>query len=376
MQVAWSRTRLTAFGRSKLKSKQLKGLAGLDIENNRRRQRGTFSLNTPDASADVHIMTFGSSKGQQVKLEFDREQRHQINYELLGLLPQQRAGLDELDQAHERHGLVLVSAPAGQGLTCTGYSLLGRHDAYTCNIKSLEHEIFAWVNGVDQVEWDSMNHEVDFATNLQSILRRDPDICLACDAADAESAKVAVSPGLNGPLIYYTLQGDSITASIREWVKLVGNVEDAVKPLRAVLNQRLLRKLCPNCRQPVSPEEQAQLNLPAGIPNGIHRPVGKVQVKNKVEDCPVCQGTGYLGLTAVFEVLIIDKDVRKHLRSGDLKGGLAQARRNRMLLMQEAALMKAGSGETSLEEINRVLQSKSSSGGASKKRKKSEVKNA
>ncbi len=354
----------------------LKSLASLDIENTRRRQRGQFSLNTPDASADVHIMTFGSSKGQQLKLEFDRERHHQINYELLGLHPQQRKGLDELDEAHERHGLVLITAPAGQGLSCTGYSLLGRHDAYTCNIKSLEHEILSWVNGVDQVEWDSMNHEIDFSTNLQSILRRDPDICLACDATDPESAKVAVAPGLNGPLIYYTMQGDSITSSIREWVKLVGNVEDAVKPLRAVLNQRLLRKLCPNCRQPVSPEEQAQLNLPAGVPNNIHRPVGKVQIKNKVEDCPVCQGTGYLGQTAVFEVLIVDKEIRKHLRSGDLKSGLAQARRNRMMLMQEAALMKAGTGETSLEEINRVLQGKSSGSAANKKRAKSEAKNA
>ena len=354
----------------------LKRLAGLDPQNNRRRQRGLFALNTPNTSADVNIMTSGSSKGQQAKLEFNREDSHRINYELLGLLPQQRKGLDELDEAHERHGLVLITAPAGQGLTSTGYSLLGRHDAYTCNIKSLEHEIISWVNGVDQVEWDSMNHEVDFGTNLQSILRRDPDICLACDATDADSAQVAVGPGINGPLIYYTLKGDSITSSIREWVKLVGNVEDAVKPLRAVLNQRLLRKLCPNCRQPVSPEEQSRLNLPAGIPEHIHRPVGKIQEKNKVEDCPVCNGTGYLGVTAVFEVLIIDKEIRKHLRGGDLKSALAQARRNRMLLMQEAALMKAGSGETSLEEINRVLQSKSTSAAKSKKNAKSEVKNA
>ena len=143
-------------------------LGGLDVENNRKRQRGEFELNTPDASAHAHIMTFGSSKGRQVKIEFDREKRHQINYELLGLLPQQRESLDILDDAHERHGLILITAPAGQGLTCSGYSLLGRHDAYTCNIKSIEHEILSWVNGVDQVEWDSMNHEVDFSTNLQS----------------------------------------------------------------------------------------------------------------------------------------------------------------------------------------------------------------
>lgn len=353
----------------------LKQLGGLDMDNTRRRQTGMFSLTTPSTSADVHITSSGSSKGQQLKLEFNRENSRSINYDLLGLLPQQRPGLDELDASHERHGMVLITAPTGQGLTTTGYSLLGRHDAYTCNIKSLEHEIESWVNGVDQVQWDPTNPDIDFAINLQSILRRDPDICLATDAKDGESARVAIAPGIKGPLIYYTLQSDSITNAIREWVKVVGDVEEAVKPLRAILNQRLLRKLCPSCRQPMTEEEQSQLKLPSGIPKNIHRPAGKVQIKNKVEDCPVCNGTGYLGQTAVFEVLIIDKEIRTHLRNGDLKSALAQARRNRMLVLQEAALWKAGNGEISLEEITRVLQPKTKKS-SSKKQGNNKVKSS
>ncbi|MDG2292591.1 MAG: ATPase, T2SS/T4P/T4SS family [Phycisphaerales bacterium] len=351
-----------------------KQLGGLDVENTRRRQTGSFSLTSPSAEADVHITSSGSSKGQQVKLEFNRESSRSINYDLLGLLPQQRTGLDELDEAHERHGLVLITAPTGQGMSSTGYAMLGRHDAYTCNIKSIEHDIETWVNGVDQVQWDPSNPDVDFATNMQSILRRDPDICLAMDASDGETARVAIAPGLSGPLIYYTFPCDSITSAIREWVKQVGDVEDAVKPLRAILNQRLVRKLCQNCRQPMTEEEQSGLKLPSGIPTNIHRPVGKVQIKNKVEDCPVCNGTGYLGQTAVFEVLIVDKEIRTHLRNGDLKSALAQARRNRMLHLQEAALWKAGAGEISLEEITRVLQPKKKSG--DKKKSNKEVKSS
>tara|TARA_Y100000589_G_scaffold289043_1_gene290850 strand:+ start:2286 stop:3980 length:1695 start_codon:yes stop_codon:yes gene_type:complete len=335
-----------------------KQIAGLESSDSRRTKSGSFSLNSGAEDTSVQMAISGSSKGPVVVIEFNRETSRLVPYDQLGLLPQQRAMLDELVEKHDRHGIVLVSAPAKQGATTTVYSLLGRHDAYTCNIKSLEYEIEAFINGVDQAEWDPMNVDVDFATNLQSILRRDPDVALVGDIRDSESAKAAAAPGRKGPLVYVGMHANSLVDCIREWVKHVGDVEEAVKPIRAVLHQRLIRKLCPNCKQQVTPEEMAAMKLPAGIGDQLHRRVGQIQIKNKIIDCPICNGTGFLGQTAVFEVLVVDQDVLKHLRSGDLKSALAAARKSKMLQMQEAALLKAGRGETSLDEIARVLSPK------------------
>ena len=343
-----------------------KQIAGLADSDSRRTKSGSFSLNTGAGDASVQMSISGSSRGPVVVFEFNRETSRLVSYDQLGLLPQQRALLDELVEKHERHGIVLVSGPAKQGVTTSIYSMLGRHDAYTCNIKSLEHEIEAFINGVDQAEWDPMNLDVDFGTNLQSILRRDPDVALVGDIRDAESAKAAAAPGRKGPLIYVGMHADSLIACIREWVKHVGDVDEAVKPLRAVIHQRLIRRLCPNCKQQLSPEEMSAMKLPAGIGDKLCRRVGQVQIKNKIVDCPICSGTGFLGQTAIFEVLVVDKDVLKHLRNGDLKSALSAARKSKMLQLQEAALLKAGLGETSLDEIARVLSPKKKPAGKAK----------
>jgi len=118
----------------------------------------------------------------------------------------------------------------------------------------------------------------------------------------------------------------------------------------------LLRSLCPNCRQAYqpTPEQLRKLNLPAKKVSQLYRASGKVQVKNKIEDCQICRGTGYLGQTAAFEVFVVDDEARKMLATGDLKAALAHARRNNMFYLQEAALSKVISGETTLEEVVRV----------------------
>jgi type II secretory ATPase GspE/PulE/Tfp pilus assembly ATPase PilB-like protein len=152
-------------------------------------------------------------------------------------------------------------------------------------------------------------------------------------------------------------------------VKIVGDLKSATRPLRAVVNQRLLRKLCPNCRQAYQPsaEQLKKLSLPAKNVTELFRPGGKVQVKNKIENCPVCGGTGYLGQTGIFEVFVTDSESRKHLEAGDLKAALNHARRNKMIYLQEAALSKVASGETTIEEVVRVTTPpKSSSGSAAK----------
>jgi type II secretory ATPase GspE/PulE/Tfp pilus assembly ATPase PilB-like protein len=344
----------------------LKDIAGLDVSDRRRRQSGQFKLRGPSGTTEINMVTAGSSSGQTVRLDFDRANRLHKPFDGLGLLAPQLEALRTFEQPHERHGIILIGAPAGHGLTTTTYSLISRHDAYTSNVKTLEREISLALMGVDQVQFDPSNPDIDYATNLQSILRRDPDIVLTAELTDTESAKVAADPGMKGPLIYIQQSLPTIADQIRDWVKKVGDLKEASRALRAVMNQRLLRSLCPNCRQAYqpTPEQIKKLNLPAAKVKQLHRASGKVQVKNKIEDCPVCGGTGYLGQTAAFEVLIVNDEIRKDLSTGDLKSALAHARRNNMFYIQEAALSKVVSGETDLDEVVRVTSpAKSSSSG-------------
>lgn len=334
----------------------LKSIAGLDIEDRRRRQTGELKVKSAGAEHVLTIAVNGSSAGQSMRLDIDRTMRISKPFDSLGLLPQQMEALRVFEQVHERHGVILLGAPAGQGVTTMGYSFISRHDAFTSNIKTIERQIELRLDGVDHVQYDPSNPAVDFATNLQSILRRDPDIVLVADVKEPNTGKVAATPGLQGPLIYVLQQQNSVPAQIQEWFKAVGDLKLAAKGLRAVVNQRLVRALCPQCKQAFSPSaEQARtLNLPAGKTHQLFRAGGKVQVKNKIENCPVCLGTGYLGQTGLFEVMVLDDEARKLLSTGDLKGAYAHARRNKMIYLQESALLKVRSGETTLEEVARV----------------------
>ena len=219
-------------------------------------------------------------------------------------------------------------------------------------IKTLELQIESRLEGVDQVLFDPHSGESDHATNLQSILRRDPDIVLA-EVLDAETAITSARSGEDSTLQFLLMRAGSSAEAIREWVRMVGDVPLAAKGLRVVLSQRLVRVLCHDCRQAVKPTDPKRLGLAEGAV--IYRGGGKVQVKNRVEECPTCRGTGYTGVTAIFEVMHITNDIRRLLTNGDLKGAMAQARRDRMLLLQESGLRRVAEGITSLEEVQRVL---------------------
>jgi type II secretory ATPase GspE/PulE/Tfp pilus assembly ATPase PilB-like protein len=334
----------------------LKKCAGLDLEDRRRRQTAVFGMRGSEASTELVATTAGSSSGLLFRIEFDRTKRLSRPFDGLGLLPSQLEALAPLTQTHERHGIVLIGAPPGHGLSTSMYSFLARHDAYTSNIKSLEREVLLELAGVDHVEWDPTNPDVDYATHLQSLLRRDPDVIMISFVKDAETARIATEPGMQGPLLYVPQRAGSVAEQIREWVKQVGDVKRATRALRAVVNQRLLRSLCPHCRQPYQPtaENLRKLGLAAGSVKQLFRPGGKVQIKNRIENCPVCGGSGYLGQVGAFEVFVVDDEARRLLQTGDLKAALAHARRNKMIYLQEAALSKVASGETNIEEVVRV----------------------
>jgi type II secretory ATPase GspE/PulE/Tfp pilus assembly ATPase PilB-like protein len=336
----------------------IKKLAGLDLQDRRRRQSAEMRISGPTRDAVATVTVWGSNAGQSLRIDFDRVKSMQIPFDNLGLLPGQLDLLKRYADPQMRHGIVLVSTPPGQGLTTLGYSLLSRHDAYTCNIKTLERQVDVELEGVDHAQFNPANPTVDFATNLQSILRRDPDVVFVSDVSDANTARIVTAPGMQGPLLYVGIPAESVAGAVSEWFRTVGDMRAASRGLVCVVNARLIRKVCEACRQPIqpSPELLKSLGVPAGKSVQIFRQNGKVQVKNRIEDCPVCQGTGYFGQTAVFEIMPVDDAMRETLATGDFKAAYSHARReNRLVTLKEAAMAKVRDGVTTADEVVRVF---------------------
>lgn len=335
----------------------LKSVAGLDVQNRRRRQVGTFRMEDPEGESKVlTATTAGSSNSQELRLEFDRETQLNRPYDGIGLLPQQMEQLEFLEDREKRTGIVLLGAPSGHGLSTMAYSFLGHHDAFTANVKTWERETLIRLDGVDHLQFDSSSPEADYATGLQSILRRDPDIVMVGDIEQGNTAEIAAFHATDSdPLLYVCQHQGSVQEQIVDWVKRVGDIKQAVKPLLAVVNGRLVRELCPNCRQPYTPnpEQLKKLGLPGDVKQ-LYKASGKVQVKNKIENCSVCQGTGYFGQTGVFEVMVLDNKARKLLLANDLQGAYMHCRGNKMIFLQQAGLRRVVEGRTTLEEVARV----------------------
>ena len=338
-----------------------KRLAGLDPNDRRRRQTGVFKMEGPAGRTEIQVTTSGSSSGQVVRLDFDRASRFGKPFESLGFTPVQLEALRQYERVELRRGVIILSAPPGQGLTSLGYAMIARHDAYTSNVKTLEREQQFRVEGVDHKVFEPEPGAEDYAAMLTKIIRRDPDVVLAADISERGSAKAAALLGLESPLVYVQIPAENLATAVAIWMQAVGDPKLASRCLAGAVHQRLLRTLCPNCKSAFapSPEQAKRLGMAGGKETQLFRPSGKVQVKNRIEDCPVCQGTSYFGQTGIYEVMAFDDEARRLLSENDFRTAFARAvREQRMTQLQEAALLKVRSGDTSLEEVQRAFAPK------------------
>ena len=336
-----------------------KRMAKLDVDDRRKLQRGRFTVRTGNRKTTLDLSTSGSNQGLIMRLDLNRDEQYARNYKDLGFVKPQLDTLGKFQNEEDRHGIILAVSGPGQGLTSTLYGLLTGQDAYVTNIKTLERDVQRHIEGIDHVEWDPNKPELDFPTQARSILRRGPDIVMVSDLQDPATADVLASPGNDGPLIMVGVQSrDGVAGAVTEWFRSVGDLKKAAGPLKCVVNSRVMRKLCPECRQEFQPsaEQLKKLGIGGDERVTLYRGSGRIQVKNKIEECPVCRGTGYFGTIGVYEVMPVDRDSRKMLANGDLRNAYQHARRSlNMLTMQEAALMHVREGTTSLEEVARLF---------------------
>lgn len=343
-----------------------KAAAGLDVADRRRKQVGTMQVEDAMTKTVVRTTAIGMQGGMKVTMLFNPEQAVTRKVEELGLLEPQLTAAREL--VAEGTGVVLLTAPLDSGRTTTLYSFLRMHDAYTSNVQTVELDPQASIEGVRTNKFDPQGAVGadgaekapaaggEFSTLVRSILRRDPDVVGVAELPDPQTAKEIARADVDRTRIYLSFKAaDSLTA-VQTFVKAVGEARQAAQAIHGVLNQRLVRKLCTNCRVPYqpSPEMLKKLGIPEGRVQQLFKAGGQVLIKNKPEVCPTCGGNGYFGQEGVFEIFPLSKDDRELIAAGNFQGLKNSLRKKQLPALQMAAIRKAADGLTSLDEVKRI----------------------
>ncbi|MDI1290705.1 MAG: ATPase, T2SS/T4P/T4SS family, partial [bacterium] len=238
----------------------------------------------------------------------------------------------------------------------TMYSLVKMHDAYTKNVQTVELDVQDTMEGVRQNKWDPQADGPEFSTLVRSILRRDPDVVGIAELPDANTAKEIAKADYDRMRVYVSLPTENALKAVATWMKVVGEADVAVKNLKGVVAQRLVRKLCTNCRAPYqpSPDMLKKLGLPADKVKQLFKKGGQVLIKNKPEVCPLCNGVGYSGQEGVFEVFAFQPSELAAIAAGDFNTLKTELRKRGQPTIQQSAIKKAIDGVTSVEEVTRI----------------------
>jgi type II secretory ATPase GspE/PulE/Tfp pilus assembly ATPase PilB-like protein len=345
-----------------------KSAAKLDLQDRRRKLTADITIERGVDKHIVRLTTSGTQGGMRMTMLMDPAKAVNRKAAELGLLEAQMAEIKAI--VEDGRGVVLLAAPPDMGRTTTLYSVTRMHDAYTSNVQTVEMESQVSLEGIRQNMFEAGGEGPEFSTFTRSILRRDPQVVAVAELPDDQTAKEIAKADHERTRIYLSLKADNALAAILIWMKAVGDPDLASKALHGVLAQKLLRKLCVNCRQPYqpSPDMLKKLGVPADKPRQLFKKGGQVLIKNKPEVCPVCNGIGYVGQDGIFEVFRIDKAERELIKAGNLNGLRAEFRKKGLPTIQQAALKKAFDGTTSVEELSRVtMEQKPPEGGAGPK---------
>jgi general secretion pathway protein E len=337
----------------------LKSLAGLSLEERRRPQEGAFKVrDAGGATTKWTVRSSGSTAGERLALAADEKNRWTFSLEQLGFSADQLAHVRQL--AANNQGLVIVATPRGQGRTATLYTLLGMHDAFTNAVHSLETNPQAEIEGTTVHRFDPRAPEASYAKSLQSVFLKDPSIVLSAQCPDTASAEAIARFAIDEHRVYVGMPAFDTMAALEIWLKLLPDRALAVKALRAIISERLVRLLCPTCKTPYQPDAATlkRLNLPVGrnLQSFKANTEGLRDPKGNLIACPDCAGIGYRGRTGIFEVLVLTDEMRKELIAGaSLKQIQASARKNNMSLLVESGIRKFAAGLTSINEVLRVV---------------------
>jgi type II secretory ATPase GspE/PulE/Tfp pilus assembly ATPase PilB-like protein len=335
----------------------IKNLAGLDINERRKPQKGKFKVRQSERDTQWEVTTAGSTAGEQVLIK-QVAQQGVTKLDDLGLTTDQYNHLNNLIDSGP--GLFIVSGPPKSGVTTTLYALLRNHDAFINSINTLERELSTPLPNITQNLFSlSDTGTTTFDKKLQAMMRMGPDIVGVADCQDTETAHVAAKTSREIKIMYLTLEADSVIKALGKWMKLVGDRDHAFECLLGISNQRLLRILCSECKQAYAPNKELlrKFSIPADKVKVLYR-AGKVvyDKHGKPLVCDNCQGTGYIGRTGVFETIVLNQELKKNVAQTKSLSEVAPLfRAAKMFYLQEQALRKVVDGTTSINEMLRIF---------------------
>lgn len=324
---------------------RIKVMARLDIAEKRMPQDGRISLALGGRSIDVRVSTLPSRYGERVVLRLLDKEQAKLDLIDLGMDP---AVLVRFKTAlAEPNGIILVTGPTGSGKTTTLYSGLTLLNDQTRNILTVEDPIEYGLDGVGQTQ---VNTKVGltFAAGLRAILRQDPDVVMVGEIRDIETARIAVQASQTGHLVLSTVHTNSSVAAVTRLRDMGVEPFLLSSTLRAVLAQRLVRRLCPVCREAYQPSdiELQALNLPTNQSYTFHRAKG----------CMSCSNSGFDGRAGVFEFLMVDQTIRRMIHDGASEHDVETYAFRAIDNLFQNGVRHVLNGVTTVEEVIRVCR--------------------
>ncbi len=330
---------------------RVKVMSGLNIAEKRLPQDGRIRLRVAGRDIDVRVSAIPTAFGERIVLRLlDRAQALvDLNLDRLGFSGDNLTRIDRL--IRQSHGIILATGPTGSGKTTSLYACLARINSPEKNIITIEDPIEYQLRGIGQVQVNP-KIELTFASGLRSILRQDPDVIMVGEIRDSETAEIAIHAALTGHLVFSTLHTNDSFGALTRLVDMGIEPFLVSSSILAVLAQRLVRIICPNCREAYTPAptELARIGVRSEMLQG---PLYRAAANG----CRACRGSGYRGRIAIQELMLMDDEVRSLVMQKADAATIRRACTSRgMKLLRQNGAERILQGETTVEELLRVTQ--------------------
>ncbi|MEM1107387.1 MAG: GspE/PulE family protein [Planctomycetota bacterium] len=326
---------------------RIKIMANLDIAERRLPQDGRIRAMVHGRKLDLRVSTLPMVQGEKCVMRILDTRSIQVDLDDLGM------DTDSLQiwkhQIDQPHGIVLVTGPTGSGKTTTLYASLGKMDRDKLNISTAEDPVEYHLNGINQTQTHA-SIGMTFAAALRALLRQDPDVIMVGEIRDVETAKTAIEASLTGHLVLSTLHTNDAPSAITRLINIGVEPYLIGSAVNGVLAQRLVRKICENCKEQIQPDEHIAEHL-------AMQGIAMDQVWAGA-GCDKCRGTGYAGRLGIYEMLVLNDNLRDRVASNP---NVTEFRRmcveGGMITLREDGFRKVAAGKTTVDEVLRVTES-------------------